>query len=342
MQYCYFFLVNFSYKISLFLIIILFFIFNESYSQQGNLGSYYFFNDFSDTKTSAMGFTSVSNPFSPISHKTNPALLTFDQDLNLYGSSFGDEFIASVSSKLFGLAFAVDYSIIDYSRNFFIPEYGPIDYNDSFYSFNVSKKITRDFSLGTSITFLDLLNDFSYKINFGAVYRIENLLESSDVHNDLFLGFALNNLGPDLTDGRNEIYLPIYIDIGATYRIESGENSLFSYSLETSIKYKNYLNPGTFSDYSFPSPSWDEAKYRDFWGLGFEVTLFKMISLRDGYYKSPYMDNFIHTGGIGIYFPPRVTKFSISIEYMRFWDRRYYFGNGRAYSTSLNLSYLLN
>lgn len=332
-------------KISYSAIIILLFLTSAAKAQQNRLSSYHF-SDYADTKSSAMGFTAVSNPFTPMSYKSNPANLSFDSDINLYGGGVEDENVLSSSVSINGLGIAVDYSYASYhaylTQSFdFTSQYYSNDYQNNFYSLSLSKFILDDFAIGTTVTMFDLNNNISYKINIGSIYKIENPFNSSILKNEIYFGFAINNIGPDIETEWDNVFLPIYGSIGTTLRLISGDKSLFAYSFEASMKYKNYLNPSSNSSEYFLSDR-SEKKERDYWGVGFELTLFKLISIRDGYYKSPFRDNIIHTGGIGIHFPPKVTKFSVSIEYMRYWNDRPYYWRIGPYSGSINFAYRLD
>ena len=332
-------------KILFLVVIFLMITLKHSLAQQNRLSSYHF-SDYADTKSSAMGFTAVSNPFSPMSYKSNPANLSFDSDINLYGGGVEDEFVFSSSTSINGYGIALDYAYtnyIAYATPIFdiTSDFYSNDYHNIFYSISLSKEILKDFAIGTSLTLLDFNNDVSYKINLGTLYKIENPFNSSIVKNELYFGFAINNIGPDIETEFDDIYLPIYASIGSTFRLISGDKSLFAYAFEASLKYKNYLNPSSNDNRYFLAYR-NEKTERDYWGIGFELTLFKLISIRDGYYKSPFRNNIAHTGGIGIHFPPKVTKFSISLEYMRYWNDRPYFWRRGIYLGSINFAYRLD
>lgn len=192
-------------------IIILLFLSNLTSAQQNRLSSYHF-SDYADTKSSAMGYTAVSNPFSPMSYKSNPANLSFDSDINLYGGGVEDENVFSSSTSINGLGIAVDYSFARFiayaTPSFdFTSQYYSNDYQNNFYSISLSKFILADFAIGTSVTMLDLNNDISYKINIGSIYKIENPFNSSILRNEIYLGFAINNIGPDIETEWDNVYL---------------------------------------------------------------------------------------------------------------------------------------
>lgn len=340
-----------KYIISLFLITFFCSTSVNIYSQQSRIRAFPFINS-ADSKSSAMGFTSVSNPFSPLSYKENSANLSYDNDVNLYiGGNDDRNAIFSSSAIIHGFGIAFDYSVGD-ALDRIIASHFNTDLSESdydYFAFSVSKEILNHLSVGGALTFFRYYEDHSFKLDFGALFTVQNLIENEFIPNELFPGISLKNIGPDIDSFVDGIYLPRYLTLGATYKVTSTDSSLFAYSFETSVEYKNYLNPGNeeakyYYDVNEENGYYkiDEGSKRDFWGIGFELTLFKAIAIRDGFYKSPFQESFVHTGGIGIHFPPKVSRFSVSFEYMRFWDYRYYFGMGKLYNTSINLSYRLD
>jgi hypothetical protein len=136
--------------------------------------------------------------------------------------------------------------------------------------------------------------------DIGILYYIPNPLQNSVINDEIYFGAALENYGTDYKrtykDKNLIVTIPRYIKLGYTYElgVKNIDNSNL-FKLVFTGQYKSELN------------SYENSQ-KDYWGTGFEVSFFNLLSLRIGGSAQPYNSIFGEKGiltlryGFGINF----------------------------------------
>lgn len=126
-----------------------------------------------------------------------------------------------------------------------------------------------------------------FLLDLGLLYTVPGALDGNQMVDEFTAGVALQNFGTALREQisyehttpppSHEERLPRYLRIGGSYALTilpGDPEALRPARLLCSFEYRNIINPAA-----------DQGNKRDYWGLGFEASLYEILSLRTGAYS---------------------------------------------------------
>lgn len=316
------------------LIVSFLFIASLIFSQEGSFHTTFKGNTLdviTDPKNIAMGESFVANEKSSNSFLENPAAISSEKLSTFYNYryhgwvDFADDmnFIsvgvsASTSAGKFAFGYnrfsSGDINVINYDTS-------SINYKSTVITFAYSYSIIDNLTLGAGVKLFNYktttTHSLQYKIesnspllfDLGALYKIEGLIELDNFNDQLNFGLSIQNFGTDYEEtysnsltGSNTYKrnLPRFARAGFAYKTEmlTGEKLKANVDITLTGEYYSLLNPRE-----------DEKHDVDYWGVGTEIKLFKIIALRAGGTLFPNYSLLYERGkfnwryGAGLFFP---------------------------------------
>ncbi|MCX6152167.1 MAG: hypothetical protein NTX22_16700 [Ignavibacteriales bacterium] len=232
--------------------------------------------------------------------------------------------------------FAFDYSKFNksyYDLPFQASSYfGKINSSDYTFNFSFARSLVGNLSGGINFKifkrdrtiegypYMNFNTKRTYLVDIGLLYGIINLADKAIVDDKLSLGISLQNFGTDYTENyasdsysdwfnstQGGSHIPRYLRIGFSYMVDVPQKAASKIQLSVNMEYRNYLNPQIERRNGFTLI--DDSAFRDYWGLGMEAVLFKIIALRVGGYSQPLSNMYGAKSdlniryGFGIYLP---------------------------------------
>jgi hypothetical protein len=279
-----------------------------------------------NAESAAMGESFVANPKNNYSFFENPASLPLEASQAFY--NYRDGFLLNSNTANYfaiGATTVLPYGRFGFSYNHFST--GPLPYNNNGSDTTIddinrtiivsyANNVFKNFSVGVSIKFfnhttpnsLGLVSETesntSVLCDLGLLYSFPFLVRSKRIDGDLTVGASIQNFGTDYKE-RNiipsdlspeyiNIILPRYLRVGFAFNFSFkayGQNSSNVDFLLTG-EYKNLMNPmGQRPIKNQFTEIFDELDKRDYYGFGFEGTVWKLLSLRIGGYRIPEDSN---------------------------------------------------
>jgi hypothetical protein len=277
-----------------------------------------------NAESAAMGESFVANSKNNYSFFENPASLPFTAAAQAF-YNYRDEFLmVSNSANYFsiGATTVLPYGRFGISYNHFST--GPLPYDSATTSNDINRTVIISYannvldnlSIGVSIKFfnhrssntLGIVNETesntSVLCDLGMLYSFPSLVRTNRIDGGLAIGASIQNLGSDYKERNNsfsnlttefsKIILPRYLRVGFAFNFSFkgyGQNSSNVDFLLTG-EYKNLMNPmGQRPIKNQFTEIFDEHDKRDYYGFGFEGTIWKLLSLRIGGYRIPEDSN---------------------------------------------------
>lgn len=227
--------------------------------------------------------------------------------------------------------FAFSYNKFSSGDIFFNNDNNSYKLTSTLFSFILAKDLFDNFTVGFGLKFFDSktastppgLEDFESNtpalIDFGILYKVKELVNTSMYKDKLSFGLSVQNFGTELEEVnlsspdivlKNE--LAKYVRIGFAYETKMilGERTHTNVDITITGEYYRLLNPG----------AGEEADV-DYWGTGTELKLFNIIALRAGVVVPPTQSVLHERGklnwryGAGLNYPFNVWGLPLSIYF---------------------------
>jgi hypothetical protein len=257
-----------------------------------------------DAKNLALGESFVANDESPTSFFVNPAALYNRERLNIFYNYRSHGWINTVKNANFSSIggtiklpfwkFGVMYNRFS-SGKYSIDPTNPNSMAQSNYNtFIISNAadLSSNFTVGanakifnysfstTGQNIYSIESNNSFLFDFGIIWRIGDFFNEAN-YNDYFkIGASIQNYGTDYEEEykfilreRTKGKVARFLRTGFSYNANMilGYKTQISFELLLTGEYKRLLNAGV-----------NEKHNVDYWGIGLEATIFKMMSLRIG------------------------------------------------------------
>ena len=119
--------------------------------------------------------------------------------------------------------------------------------------------------------------------DFGVVYYISGPIRENDAGDTLTLGVAIQNLATSHDVREQSWTLPLYLRMGFKYEFDYHPLAGWTpFKFAFSGEYRRFLNRSEDQEPKVRYGTYYEGIGRDFGGVGFEVTLYELLSLRMG------------------------------------------------------------
>jgi hypothetical protein len=303
----------------------------------------YPFDTPADPRSMGMGESFVAVPSSPSALMYNPSGLAGLQGISLSYSRRALNAVSVIDESMcysltgtvavpFGV-FAVQYNRKLYGTFLVTTSTNPdgLGTELTLYSYDVAvgfgTRLRNGPALGVAVKYYDFVGGFSepaYLFDFGLLYTLPPMHDQSSICDSLSVGISVQNIWTQksATVGGLQIVenIPEYFRIGIAYALSvvPREGSRLSpVAFVVTGEYRNLLSQHVILN-----------EGRAFWGVGFETTVFEILSLRAGAYMEPFngfdgeMDRPAFRYGAGVNLPlrkfgsgiPLLVSFNYAVE----------------------------